>query len=78
MANLKPINLYRNLICASIALLLLFSTAIFVLTSLYQKQIDQLIDDATLLKEYLFYHSAISTRPGGPSCPDRTPATSKP
>lgn len=51
MAGTKSRSIYRNLICGAIALLLLFTTAIFVLTRLYQHQIDQLIDNSTLLKE---------------------------
>lgn len=43
--------MFRNLTCIAIALLLLFTTAVFVVTALYQHQIDKLIDTATLLTE---------------------------
>ena len=57
-------SLYKNLICASVALLLLFFTSIFVIKAIFQKEIDHLIDQATILTEYSFTHSAQSTLTG--------------
>lgn len=51
MSNKQSLALYRNLICVSIALLLLFTTSVFVIKSVEQESIDSLIDDATILKE---------------------------
>ena len=46
-------RVFRNLVCASIGLLLFFFLSIFVIKGIYQTQIDHLIDETTLLKEYL-------------------------
>lgn len=44
-------SIYKNLVCGSIGLLLLFVTSIFVIKGIFQAQIDTLIDQATILKE---------------------------
>ncbi len=69
-------RLFRNLTCLSVGLLLLFTTAVFVVTGLYQHHIDELIDQATLLTEYLPPHSATSTPSGAPTTPT-TPTNTK-
>lgn len=52
VSDKAQLALLRNLICASIGLLLLFTTAVFVITGLYQQHIEVKIDEASLLKEY--------------------------
>jgi hypothetical protein len=73
MPSKNPANLFKNLTCAAIGLLVLFTTSIFVIKGSYQANINSLVDQATLLKEYFFYHPALNTLLGGSS-----PATSMP
>lgn len=44
-------SLYKNLICASLALLIIFVTVIFVAKDFFDQTIEALVDDRTLLKE---------------------------
>ena len=55
MNKTKLAAIYKNLICASIGLLLLFFISIFVIKAVFQEHIDTLIDQTTLLKEYLYF-----------------------
>jgi hypothetical protein len=51
MKDKQKATVYKNLICGSIGLLLLFFTSIFVIKGIFQNDIDSLIDSATILKE---------------------------
>jgi hypothetical protein len=47
-----PNKAYKNAICVSVGLLIIFTTSIFVAKDFFGNQIRDLIDDSTLLKEY--------------------------
>ena len=57
-------NIYKNIVCASIGLLVLFTTSIFVAKGSLQTTINSLIDSATILKEYFWVDLALSIPPG--------------
>jgi hypothetical protein len=42
---------FKNMICISVGLLIIFTTSIFVAKDFYGLKIKELIDEATLLKE---------------------------
>jgi len=52
MEKQKSVNIYKNLLCASVGLLIVFVTSIFVAKDFFGKNIESLVDEATLLKEY--------------------------
>lgn len=64
LSSQQQVSLFRNLICASLGLLLLFTTAVFVITGVYQQDIDDKIDAASLLKEYTLIDAATSSPAG--------------
>ena len=52
MGSKTRASVFKHLICASIGILLLSFTSIFVIRGIYQRSLDDLIDHTTILKEY--------------------------
>ena len=46
------------MICISVGLLIIFTTSIFVVKDYFGLEIQTLIEEATLLKEYIFYNAS--------------------
>jgi len=61
MNKATPNKAYKNAICVSVGLLIIFTTSIFVAKDFFGNQIKDLIDDSTLLKEYAFIYTAPAT-----------------
>lgn len=61
MNKASPNKAYKNAICVSVGLLIIFTTSIFVAKDFFGNQIKDLIDDSTLLKEYAFNYTALVT-----------------
>lgn len=51
MNKVTPNKAYKNAICVSVGLLIIFTTSIFVAKDFFGNQIKDLIDDSTLLKD---------------------------
>jgi hypothetical protein len=52
-------DLFKNMMCGSIGLLVIFVTSIFVIDDYFSERIQKAIDEATLLKEYNINNKAI-------------------
>lgn len=61
MNKATPNKAYKNAICVSVGLLIIFTTSIFVAKDFFGNQIKDLIDESTLLKEYPSIYTALAT-----------------